>query len=99
LQRCVERDAITGRKAQVAIDIARDALCGEGALGRCDGAAACTQLRAQARALRAEGGIRKRHPHVPMRTVALEPEQQVGRTAAGKAFRLKRTCTMLPASP
>src|SRR5215470_7175079 len=41
----------------------------------------------------------KRHPPVPVRTVALEPEQQVGRTAAGKAFRSRRTCTILPASP
>lgn len=40
----------------------------------------------------------KRHPHVPVRTVALEPEQQVGRAATGKAFRSKRTCTMLPAT-
>jgi hypothetical protein len=44
-------------------------------------------------------GHEKRHPPVPVRTVALEPEQQVGRTAAGKAFRSRRTCTILPASP
>ena len=42
---------------------------------------------------------KKRHPPVPVRIVALEPEQQVGRTAAGKAFRSRRTCTILPASP
>ena len=41
----------------------------------------------------------KRHPPVPVRIVALEPEQQVGRTAAGKAFRSRRTCTILPARP
>src|SRR5207244_2533 len=35
----------------------------------------------------ARDGFRYRHPHVPVRTVALEPEQQVGRGAAGKAFR------------
>jgi hypothetical protein len=45
-----------------------------------------------------ENENRKRHPHVPVRTVALEPEQQVGRAAAGKAFRSRRTCTMLPAT-
>src|SRR5882757_6648553 len=42
---------------------------------------------------------KKRHTPVPVRIVALEPEQQVGRTAAGKAFRSRRTCTILPASP
>jgi len=40
-----------------------------------------------------------RRPPVPVLAVALGPEQQVGRTAAGKAFRSRRTCTILTASP
>ena len=40
----------------------------------------------------------RRHPPVPVRIVALEPEQQVGRLRTLKAFRTGRTCTMLSAS-
>jgi len=43
--------------------------------------------------------MNRRRPQVPVLTVALGPEQQVGRTAAGKAFRSRRTCTILTASP
>ena len=59
-----------------------------------DGVAALRDPREKLRAAH-----EKRHPPVPVRIVALEPEQQVGRTAAGKAFRSRRTCTILPASP
>jgi hypothetical protein len=49
-----------------------------------------------------ENENRKRHPHVPVRTVALEPEQQVGRAAAGKAFRSEHglaQCCLQPIVP
>ncbi len=36
-----------------------------------------------------------RHPLVPVRIVALEPEQQVEPAPTGKAFRTRRTCTVL----
>src|ERR1700746_2325954 len=82
---------------QNTVGVERGALGSCGALSGADGAAPRAELGPQRPAGRTQGGIRQRHPHVPVRTVALEPEQQVGRAAAGKAFRSKmRTCTMLP---
>ena len=95
----VDADALAGSQVQRAIGEARDLRGGPRALGGGYPPARRPEGRPQGSAGVGHAGIRKRHPPVPVRTVALEPEQQVGRAVTGKAFRSWRTCTVLPTSP
>ena len=85
----VECNARAGGEVQRTVGITGDEARGAAALGGTDGAAPGLERRPQSAAGDANGRIRQRHPHVPVRTVALEPEQQVGHAATGKAFRSK----------
>src|SRR6185312_2655760 len=95
----VDADAPAGAEIERVIGMARDLPGGTRALRGGYGPAPCPEGRPQRAAGVVHAGIRKRHPPVPVRTVALEPEQQVGRAVTGKAFRSWRTCTVLPTSP
>ncbi len=86
----VEGDAPVGAQLRGRASTLRATSCAAcGALVRRHAATAGIERRPQRSAGGTRTRIRKRHPHVPVRTVALEPEQQVGRAAAGKAFRSK----------
>lgn len=95
----VDTNALAGAELEGVIGMASDLSGGASALRRGNGTAPRPKGCPQRSAGIGHAGIRKRHPPVPVRTVALEPEQQVGRAVTGKAFRSWRTCTVLPTSP
>lgn len=87
----IQTDAAARAQQASGIDESRKATGGKVSRASLDGAAAGAQFAAQCDALVSREGrcsqlrdpiaerMKKRHPRVPVRTVALEPEQQVGR--------------------
>ena len=76
-QRSVDGYALSRVQEERALNMQGDAPCGIGTHIRMNGTTGGAELRAQRAALMRLFG-EERHPHMPVRTVALEPEQQSG---------------------